>query len=60
MSDDFREEAEKHWGYTKGLFDRVHLEDLVMEDIPDLLHYLYVEAMVHGFGHGKEYAEKQK
>ena len=37
-----REEIEKHWEYT---------EQIIMKLI-ELMHYLYVEAMVHGEKHG--------
>ena len=39
-----REAAEKHWEYTEGLI-------LLMLE---MMHYLYVEAMVHGAKHNEE------
>jgi len=45
---DVKELAKKHWEYTKGLLVAAGV-------IPsELDHYLYVQAMLHGFKHGKE------
>jgi hypothetical protein len=46
MSDDFREEAEAHWRFIEKLLDA---------QIPiEKVHYLYVEAMIHGFKHHRQ------
>ncbi len=46
---DFREEAEQHWLFLKKVFDASNF-DMTAE----LLHTLYVEAMVHGYKHAVE------
>tara|TARA_Y100000310_G_C20429337_1_gene690641 strand:- start:84 stop:284 length:201 start_codon:yes stop_codon:yes gene_type:complete len=63
---DFREDAEGHWYYTVGLIERVRKLMLVgggdeetIEEWLELLKYLYVEAMVHGYGHGWEARENE-
>lgn len=38
-----REEAEKHWQYTEGIILKMM----------EVVHYAYVEAMVHGGKHEK-------
>ena len=58
---DFREEAEKHWKYTEGLVQKLVWTDVVLDKkVLEIFEYLYVEAMVHGFGHGREYERNQK
>lgn len=42
--DDFREKAEAHWKYT---FD-------LITQLLRTMGWLYIEAMVHGYKHGKE------
>ena len=46
---DFRGEAEKHWEYTRQLIKKTNPKQNSY-DI-ELIHFLYVEAMVHGFKH---------
>lgn len=46
---DFRDQAEKHWEYTGKLLELTGEEECL-----DLIHFLYVEAMVHGYKHAKE------
>jgi hypothetical protein len=57
MTDDFRTEAEEHWKFLEPL-----LHDIVINDVKHLnitvVKYLYVEALVHGFKHGK--ADKKR
>ena len=56
----FREEAEAHWVYTEGIIRRsIEAGDdegacVILEKFIDLCRYLYVEGMIHGYGHGKE------
>jgi hypothetical protein len=46
VTQEFREEAEKHWQFIEKLLDvQVSIEKV---------HYLYVEAMVHGFKHSQQ------
>lgn len=49
MTTDFREEAEKHWKFIEDLLGASGAEN----NIP-LIHYLYVESMIHGFKHAKQ------
>jgi hypothetical protein len=44
---EIRELAEKHWKYTEGLLAQTKEPSTPRE------HYLYVEAMIHGFKHGE-------
>jgi hypothetical protein len=51
----FKEEAEKHWQYTKEVIlasSAGNLENLEEDDIIELCHKLYTLAMVHGYKHG--------
>jgi hypothetical protein len=51
---DFRKTAEAHWKYTSELLE------LAGTDADELLHFLYVEAMIHGYKHAlKETKEMQ-
>lgn len=43
-----REDVEAHWEYTSKAIQ------IVIDAMHDLSHYLYVEAMLHGYKHGKE------
>jgi hypothetical protein len=48
MSEDFREEAEKHWKFINDLLDKM----TEINEFPiEMIHYLYVEAMIHGYKH---------
>jgi len=55
LNKDIREIAEEHWKYTLGIIERVMIA--MGEDIEyskssiELMHYLYVEAMIHGWKH---------
>lgn len=54
-----RDDAEKHWSYTEGVIRRaleIHCQDKLDEIsyIIELCHYLYIEAMVHGFKHNED------
>lgn len=51
MADDFRKEAEEHWKFIEQLLNKTI--DLDKESRA-LIHFLYVEAMIHGAKHGKE------
>ncbi len=57
-NDCFRSEAEKHWQFIQGILtsQRVDREDTDQPATVSLeaCHYLYVEAMVHGYKHAKE------
>jgi hypothetical protein len=52
MAENFRESAEKHWEYTRQLIEKTN-PDQDTYDI-ELLHFLYVEAMNHGYKHAKQ------
>ena len=65
---DIREIAEAHWKYTSEVI-RKSLKSICvfkptleinLEDYLELLHFLYVEAMVHGVGHGIEIERNRK
>lgn len=44
----FREEAEAHWKFISELLETAGV------DLNELHHFLYVEAMVHGYKHRKQ------
>lgn len=52
----FREQAEAHWKYSEGIIRRcLDLQPITEEEeIIELIRYLYIEGMVHGYKHGKE------
>jgi hypothetical protein len=55
MNENFREEAEKHWQFIEMML-KTYRGDREDTDEPqtvnmDCLHYLYVEAMIHGYKH---------
>ena len=53
--DDFREEAEKHWFFIEKLLNSQCSEKIVLDKVSiETTHYLYVEAMIHGYKHAKE------
>lgn len=56
---DIRERAKEHWGYTEGIIRKlmIDLKDFTYEDIINMMEYLYIEAMVHGYKHGVEKRE---
>lgn len=66
MSDvDIRADAEAHWEYTEGIIRRTikvasqnYRPQSTTDKFIELCKYLYVEAMIHGYGHGKEESEK--
>jgi hypothetical protein len=43
-NEEIKNMAEKHWQYT---------EQILLKQI-ELTHYLYVQAMIHGFKHGQD------
>ena len=65
---DIREIAEAHWKYTseviqgslKSICIFKSTLEINLEDYLELLHFLYVEAMVHGIGHGIEIERNRK
>jgi len=46
---DFKEESIAHWNYTKKIIQLCLGEHSRMLD---LMEYLYIQAMIHGFKHG--------
>jgi hypothetical protein len=48
---DFRKEAEKHWAFLVPLLIDPECDTQISFE---KAHYLYVEAMVHGYKHAKE------
>ena len=56
--EEIRELAEEHWKYTEGVIQRIvtgKWTDVVLEkETLSLFKYVYVEALIHGFKHGKE------
>ncbi len=53
--EELREDAEKHWEYTKNVIMRARGMDEHDTDIIELCHYLYVEAFTHGAKHANDY-----
>lgn len=53
MSEDFRQESEEHWRFIEKLLWAVTEEGTKGINF-ETARVLYVEAMVHGFKHGKE------
>ena len=59
-----KESAEAHWKYTEGIInlclewkhegDVPIYRDMDTEEWIEVCHYLYVQALVHGYGHGVE------
>lgn len=50
-----RQTAERHWQYNKGLIQK--LDTRLTTDYwgyLEVMHYLYVEAFIHGIKHGKQ------
>lgn len=45
---DFKEEAKAHWKYTEGIIR------ILFRIFLKLAKYLYIQAMIHGYKHGKE------
>ena len=58
MTEDFRKEAEEHWKFVQTIITPPITINDVKHFTEDLLHYLYVEAMIHGYKHAKQ-AEKK-
>ena len=50
MTSDFRSEAEAHWQFIEKLLDTCTSETVTKET----LHFLYVEAMIHGYKHSEQ------
>jgi hypothetical protein len=46
---DFRLQAEEHWEFLEGLLKAYTV----------FIHCLYVESMVHGYKHGREFEQKE-
>ena len=63
---DIREIAEAHWKYTEEIINLVSAlllhneeEDVeISKQAKDVMHFLYVEAMVHGYKHCEDDARK--
>jgi hypothetical protein len=53
MSEEFREEAEKHWKFVEGLLLKFPIDEFHLS----IIKYLYITALIHGFGHGRELYE---
>lgn len=53
-NDCFRSEAEKHWIFIKPLLCKEGLDESEVTVELEKTHYLYVEAMVHGYKHAKQ------
>ena len=51
--ENFRENAEKHWIFIKNLLIKIN-EDNYSEDLLELIHFIYVESMIHGYKHGQQ------
>ena len=43
--------AEAHWGYNLGLMSRC---DVYVDETLNVMGYLYTQAFIHGYKHGKE------
>jgi len=60
---DFKKEAEAHWKYTAGIIKLSHLSYIPPNNYTKmflkLAKYLYIQAMVHGYGHGVEDAKRE-
>lgn len=60
LKQDIRETAELHWEYTKKIIDKTIRitepppTEEFMESFLELLHVLYVEALVHGYKHKED------
>lgn len=48
------ETAQAHWIYSRGIIDRIVGEEASSDDVLSLCEYLYVQAFIHGYKHGKE------
>lgn len=59
MTENFKEEAEKHWQFIEQLLRTYRgEEDAIPPEISfnvkiETCHYLYVQAMVHGYKHAR-------
>jgi len=51
---DINSKAKEHWEYTKGILELTTISELSDEQVIDLCGHLYVQAMIHGYKHGKE------
>lgn len=49
----FKEKAERHWEYTEGIIKRCLTTD-PEENTLELMKYLYIKSMLHGYKHGLE------
>jgi hypothetical protein len=55
--EEFRKTAETHWQFIETLLNETKRDNDSVENQyyrGRLLHYLYIEAMVHGYKHGKQ------
>ena len=48
--EEIRQLAGDHWQYTEGLLKALHLDEETILG----LRYVYIQAFIHGFKHGKE------
>ncbi len=54
MTKDFEDSAKAHWIYTGGIVE-LSLPDVVpKKKALEIMAYLYIKGMVHGYKHGKE------
>jgi hypothetical protein len=51
---EFRATAEAHWQFIDRLLDTCAAETVTKGITKGTLHYLYVEAMIHGYKHAQE------
>lgn len=54
LTKNFKEQAEQHWKWVKGLLDVAISEQFEYEEMVGLCRYLYTTAMIHGYKHGRE------
>ena len=55
--EEIKELAGKHWGFIQELL--AHLKGKSKEEI-DLMGYIYIQAFIHGFKHGKRRNEQRQ
>ena len=55
---DIKKDAENHWKYTEGVIESVPvLDERTVQQWQHwriLVEYIYIQAFIHGYGHGKE------
>jgi hypothetical protein len=59
-SKDFKEEAELHWKYTEELIKKTleAVDDQFTKGSLEMMRFLYVMAMIHGYKHAKQEDDK--